>query len=122
MAGFDWSFGGFGQAKDEEIQQQGSQTRQRQITTEGLMELMKQVINDPTTGLASIYGNQASAGGYGGSMAGLLTNDLLTRAAGTAALASAKEVTTSNNWTNQQGQSLGRKVFGGFGRQFRKIF
>lgn len=89
-------FGDIGKILD--VAQGGKKTTQTtgsNITEEGMMRIIQQIMENPNFGLSGILTEQARSGGYGASMTNLMINDLITRAAGEAAKASAQTTTTT---------------------------
>jgi hypothetical protein len=73
-----------------------TRTEQQNVTPEAYMGIVRNLLEDPNSGLASIYAGQAAAGGYGGTVAALQTNDLLIRAASEIARLSAPRTIQEN--------------------------
>lgn len=72
----------------------GTTTQQTQVTPDAYYSIIKDIIENPQTGISAVMTGQASAGGYGGSVAALQMNDLITRAASEIAKLSAPTVQT----------------------------
>lgn len=70
-----------------------TRTEQNTISKEGMDAALANIIGG-TNGLAAVSGGQRSAGGYNSSVNTLLTNDLLTRAAGQVAQANSTKTIT----------------------------
>lgn len=90
----------------------GTQTTQTALSPEAIQHLLNQILGG-TQGLATVTSGQKSAGLYNSSVNTLLTNDLLTKAAGEVAVKGAPTTTTSNTTQKQLPQaSLGSSIFG----------
>lgn len=73
-----------------------SQTQQTNLSSEAMNELIQQMLED-NSGLANVSSGQRAAGLYNSSTNTQLTNDLISRVSGKAALASAPTTTTTSN-------------------------
>lgn len=81
-----------------------STTTQTNVTPDAYYSIIKDIIENPQTGLASVMAGQSAAGGYGGSTPAFQMNDLIARATSEIAKLSAPTTQTHNeNWVGTGG-------------------
>lgn len=90
----------FGGSSSSSTSGSSREVKQTQLSPEAIMEIVRKIFEDPNMGVQSIMSGAGKAGTFGGSNEALMMSNLIARAAGQAALASAPTVTESTGQTS----------------------